>query len=86
MFEVNEDMIMYAFRYSLGRMTYAVATVSDYLIDNWHRLKPHTREQIIEEIREAIKRDSAGMDCDINRWKSILLLESATSNTGKVTK
>ena len=83
MFEVNEDMVMYAFRYSLGRMTYAVGTVSDYLIDNWHRFKPHTRKQMIEEIKEAIDKGRAGMECDINKWKAILLLEAATGNTGK---
>jgi len=78
MFEVDEEIIMYAFRYSLGRMTPAVANVTDVLINNWHRLKPHTMEQIVEEINEAIKKDRAGMDCDIIRWKAVLLLHEAT--------
>jgi len=78
MYEVNEEMIMYAFRYALGRMTYAVSTVSDYLIQFWHRFKPHTREQIIKEIEEAIGRNQAGMECDVVRWKAVLLLENAT--------
>jgi len=78
MYEVNEDMIMYAFRYALGRNTYAVSTVTDYLIQFWHRFEPHTREQIIKEIEEAIEKNQAGMKCDIVRWKSLLLLEEAT--------
>lgn len=78
MYEVNEEMVMYAFRYALGRNTYAVSTVSDYLIQFWHRFKPHTREQIIKEIEEAIERNEAGMSYDVVRWKSILLLENTT--------
>lgn len=77
MYEVNEEMIMYMFRYTLGRKTYAVSTVSDYLINNWHRFKDYTKEQMIKEIEEAIKRGEAGMQCDIDNWKRILLLEGA---------
>ncbi len=77
MFEVNEEMVMYSFRYALGRKTYAVSTVSDYLIENWHRFKDHTKEQMIKEIEEAIKRGEAGMECDVDSWKRILLLEEA---------
>ena len=78
MYEVNEEMIMYAFRYALGRKTYAVSTVTDYLIHFWHRFKLHTREQIVKEIEEAIEKNQAGMDCDIVRWKAVLLLENTT--------
>jgi len=75
MYEVNEDMIMYAFRYALGRKTYATSTVSDYLIEFWHRFKTHTKVQIIKEIEEAIEEGEAGMQCDIDRWKKVLLLK-----------
>jgi len=84
MFEVNEEMVMYAFRYTLGRKTYSVLTVSDFLIDNWHRFKIHTKEQMLKEIEEAIDRGEAGMKCDIDNWKRILLLEEAVkSNKGE---
>ena len=78
MYEVNENIIMYAFRYALGRKTYSVSEVADLLIENWHRFKPHTKEQIIREIEGAIERNEAGMEIDINEWKRILLLEEAT--------
>ena len=78
MYEVNEEMIMYSFRYALGRKTYATSTVSDYLVKFWHRFKSHTKEQIIKEIGEAIERDEAGMQCDVDNWKKVLLLEEAT--------
>ncbi len=85
MFEVNEEMVMYAFRYALGRKTYSVSTVSDYLIDFWGRLKPHTKEQIIREIETAIERNEAGMECDVNAWKDVLLLEKAVGGNGNGT-
>ena len=85
MFEVNEDMVFYAFRYALGRRTYAVGTVSDYLIDNWHRLKPQTKEKMLEEIRDAIKHKRAGMDMDVKMWQRILLLEEAVVGKEGVT-
>ena len=78
MFEVNEDMVVYAFRYALGRMTYSVGTVSDYLIENWHRFGNFTREQIIIDIKEAIEKGEAGMQMDVDIWKRVLLLEEAT--------
>jgi len=78
MYEVDENIIMYAFRYALGRKTYSVSEVSELLINNWHRFKSHTKEQIIREIETAIERNEAGMECDVNAWKSVLLLEEAT--------
>ncbi len=77
-FEVSEDMVMYAFRYALGRKTYAVGTVSKYLIENWHRFRQFTREQIVKEIEEAIEKGEAGMKMDIQSWKAVLLSEEAT--------
>ena len=81
MFEVNEDMVVYAFRYTLGRKTYSVDIVSTYLIENWHRFKQHTKEQIIKEIEDAIKKGDAGMDMDVQSWKRILLLEDEIKKT-----
>lgn len=77
MYEVTEDMVVYAFRYALGRKTYAVQDVSDYLIENWHRFSKHTQSQIIDDIEKAIERGEAGMECDIKMWKAVLLLHNA---------
>lgn len=77
MFEVEEEIIMYAFRYALGRRTYSVKDVSDCIIDNWHRLQDKYKERIIEEIEVAIQKNQAGDDCDVDRWKAVLLLEKA---------
>jgi len=74
-FEVDENIIMYSFRYCLGRMTYAVSEMVGILINNWDNLKKHTQEQIQSEIKEAIKRENAGMECDVKEWEKILDLE-----------
>ncbi len=80
----NEEILFYAFRYALGRMTYAVSTVSGELINNWHRISDHTKELIIDEINKAIKSDNAGAKCDVVRWKSVLLLENAVKESNQV--
>ena len=72
--KIEEDIIIYAFRYALGRRSGAVIEVSDYLINNWSMLAEHTKDQIVHEIEGAMKRNEAGMDCDIKQWQRILSL------------
>jgi hypothetical protein len=74
-FTTTENMIMYAFRYSLGRRTGAVSEVVDYIKENWHKLEPFTQDQMKHEIEDAIRMDNAGDQCDIDQWRSILELE-----------
>ncbi len=73
--------LMCAFRYALGRMTYAVSCVSNHLIENWDNFKPSEQEVIVREIKEAIKNNNIGMDCDKRQWERILLLEMALRET-----
>jgi len=75
--EVREEILFYAFRYALGRMTYAVGDVSDCLIENWDRLSKNMKMHIIDEIKEAVRKGEAGMDMDKTRWNAVLLLEEA---------
>jgi len=70
----HESIMFYAFRYALGRRTYATSDVSSYLIEHWKELNTITRVLIHKEIKEAIKNDVAGMNCDITSWKKLLLL------------
>ena len=70
--EFNEDITFYAFRYALGRMTYAVGEVVDYLIENWNKLQIQTKEKICIEIDKAIIEKRAGMECDVEQWQRIL--------------
>lgn len=72
---ISEDILFYAFRYCLGRMTGAVSECVQSLIFNWDNLKPHTQGMIHSEIREAIVNQQGGMDCDVKEWGKILKLE-----------
>ena len=66
-----QDMYFYAFRYALGRTSTAPDTVSEHCIrqikyfDNFHLAR------ICMEIDEAIERNAAGMECDIEAWKKL---------------
>lgn len=72
---ISEDMLFYAFRYCLGRMTGAVSECVQYIIFNWNNLKPYTQEMIQNEIRDAITKNWAGRNCDIKEWNKILELK-----------
>ncbi len=72
---LDEEILFYAFRYTLGRMSYAVGTVSECIIKNWDNLTEHTQKIIQKEIKEAIEGDNYGMDMDKTVWESILRLK-----------
>ena len=76
-FLVSENMIMWAFRYALGRRTGAVTDVVDFLKENWDKLQPFTQNQIQEEIRNAIRLERAGSGIDITQWQSLLSSEES---------
>jgi hypothetical protein len=69
--EVQPVMLMYAFRYALGRQTYAVGNVADTLIANVDALRPDWREQIVRDIGEAIEDGRAGHAIDVERWTQV---------------
>lgn len=68
----NEDILFWAFRYALGRMTYCVADVAEAIIVNAPYLQKKTRYQIIREITDAIMRKQAGIDMDVERWREVV--------------
>lgn len=70
-YEVEENIIMWAFRYALGRRTGAVDSVIKCLYWNWSKLSEHTRNQIKDEIKTAIRRDKSGSQCDVNNWRRV---------------
>lgn len=71
---VDPLMLLCAFRYSLGRMTYITSTCADWLVRYWDCLSPYWQKQTHDEIKEAIELNRAGMDCDVASWKRILEL------------
>ena len=72
--QLTEDILFYAFRYALGRKTYAVSDVVGALTSNWNEISRNTKEIIIKEILNASSKEGLGMDCDKQQWLSILQL------------
>jgi hypothetical protein len=70
--DVEPYILIYAFRYALGRMSYAVGDVADTIIEHWDSIRDNDRNLIIREINEAIESGCAGMEVDINTWKRVL--------------
>jgi len=52
--EFDRDILIYAFRYALGRRSYAVGIVIDELKRNWKDFPEHDRKLIKREIRDAV--------------------------------
>jgi len=73
-----------AFRYYLGRQTYAVQSFCELLIKNWNDIPERTRELIKRELGRSFERDDEqrisgtrglvrelGWDCDRAAWCSV---------------
>ena len=70
--EKKERLILYATRYCLGRRTFAVDDMVEYLLDNWDSFSKQLKDTIIRDIKRAIEEKMAGEECDIRDWKKIL--------------
>lgn len=68
---VEPVFLMYAFRYALGRMTYAVGDVTSALLEHSDKLQQDWKEQIVRDIEEAVKYDRAGHQSDIEKWQQL---------------
>lgn len=60
-----------AFRYALGRASYIVSHVADWLIANRDQLSVHDRALIAREIDEAAEHNRLGHDCDVRDWQRV---------------
>jgi len=69
---MKENIILYAFRYCLGRQSYAVSEMVEYLLENWKNISEQTKEKIKHEIECAIRSNEAGANIDVKEWKKIL--------------
>jgi hypothetical protein len=61
-----------AFRYALGRRSYLVAEIVEWLINFWDEIPPGTKEIIILETEDAVMLSSCGDECDLNEWERLL--------------
>ena len=68
---VQPVMLMYAFRYALGRQSYAVGDVADTLIRYYDELRPDWREQIMRDIEVAVREGRAGGRMEVETWQGV---------------
>lgn len=66
--EASERILFWAFRYALGRMTYAVDDVATEIVRCADDLTTGTRGRILAEIAEARAEGRIGMACDSASW------------------
>lgn len=69
---LSEDIMFWAFRYTLGRATYSVYDVTTTIIQKAAEISPKTRALMVKEITEAIGNERAGWDCDVQAWTKAL--------------
>lgn len=69
---LTSTMIFWAFRYCLGRSTFAVMDCVDYLLLYWDRIEPRVRKNIVEEIFKACEKGDCGMEQDKSQWHRVL--------------
>lgn len=74
--KINDEVILIcAFRYALGRMTYVVDNVVNAIIDNWKELPIHTQTLIKNEIIQyRLEYGLCGMEMDDKNWQRIMML------------
>lgn len=68
----KDDLILCAFRYCLGRNTYVVFDMINYLKDHWDDIDQVYKNFITKEITRAIELDRCGMDMDKEDWKEFI--------------
>lgn len=70
-------ILVFAFRYALGRMSTGPSLVADLLVAHADRFDPHTRAQIVADIGAAIAGGRAGMACDVETWRQTAVVLAA---------
>ena len=68
MCQVERDILVYAMRYALGRMSYAPTTVVDNIKRNIDFFTPHQIELLIKDIEEQKDFGGYGMEYDKKVW------------------
>lgn len=82
----EETILVCAVRYGLGRMSYIVDTICEYVDENKKKLTKECINVLIRDIKEELERyhiagSYLGMECDEKRWKRLLeVLEKEVEN------
>jgi hypothetical protein len=67
-----DTLFLYAFRYALGRSTYASAEMAELIVKYKDSISKGVVDLIMKEISDAINKNQAGMDCDKKVWEEML--------------
>ena len=65
------EMLNYAVRYALGRMSYAVGDTVSFIMPLIPYLTARTLYVMHRDIKEQAERDLLGMDCDKADWMKL---------------
>ena len=73
----EEQILICAVRYALGRMSYIVGTVCDYVKSKRNELSDNFKNIIIKDIEESVEYhhrtgQTVGMECDEKQWVQLL--------------
>lgn len=73
----EEQILICAVRYALGRMSYIVGTVCDYVKSKRNEISDNCKNIIIKDIEESVEYYHAigcrvGMECDEREWINLL--------------
>lgn len=67
-------IVLSAVRYAMGRRTYAVGLIIDWVKEFWDKLTPNDKTCIARDVREFVCSDrSKGDDCDKKDWEAFHL-------------
>ena len=71
----EESIIFYAFRYALGRRSYAVGQVAQYVISKRNTLSQQTKDLIVKEINEYQEKwggKPGEWEYDTKQWNAVV--------------
>ena len=71
---MNNTILIFAFRYALGRMSTAPSIMAEEIEKHWNSFTALEQAQIKKEIQVAIDNDRAGMSIDVRTWQRVLEL------------
>lgn len=67
----DEHILLFSFRYALGRTSAAPSIVATVIRAKMGAVRPTLKEQIRQEINEAIAGGCAGDTCDVATWREL---------------
>ena len=73
------DLTFLAFRYALGRKTYAVEAVVEIITTNWELFEKFEKDDFVEKIKGAVASANYGALRDWYQWRRVLVLHKDTT-------